>query len=96
MRKRIKQLIIFALVVGLTYGLLSQHFFFYGRQFKILPKEELTFNNTFVNVEPTELRTPLKILRDDTLREIGVGDVMVEFEIITSQELEDLEQRIDG
>ena len=96
MKKRIKHFIMLALVAGLIYGLLSQHFFFYGRQFKVQPKAELTFNYTFVNVEPTELRTPYKMLKDEGLREAGIGDVMVEFEIITDDQLGAIEDRIDS
>lgn len=55
-----------------------------------------TLEYTFVNVKPTEFRGPEEILRIQTLRDAGVGDVMVEFGIITDEEKSVIEDRIDN
>lgn len=95
--KKIKQLILLAVVVGAVYMLLSYHFVFYGTQFTMLPKSETTLEWTFVNVNPTEFRTPEEILREDALREDGIGGVMVDFGIITEEKRQKIEDKIrDG
>ncbi len=94
--KKLKQVAIFLVVVGLVYGLLSHHIIFYGRHVKVLKKAELTLDKSFFNARPTEFRTPELILRDTVLREAGVADVLVEFGIITEDERIELEDKIDS
>jgi hypothetical protein len=94
MGKVIKKLILLAIAGGIVYGLLAYHIVFYGTQMAVLPKANLNFDWTFVNVNPTEFRTPTKILSDDTLREAGIGEVMVDFGIITAEKRRTLEEKI--
>jgi hypothetical protein len=94
MMKRIKQLIALAIVGGIVYGLLSYHIVFYGSQVELLPKSGYTLDNTFVNVKPTEFRTPENILRNDALRDDGIGQLMVDFGVITQDELRKIEDKI--
>ncbi len=94
MMARLKQLILLGVVVAAVYFLLTRHFVFYGTQVTTLEKDGYTLEHTFVNVNPTEFRTPENILRNDTLRDAGVGEVMVEFGIITHEKLQKIEEKI--
>lgn len=94
MMKRIKQLIALAIVGGIVYGMLSYHIVFHGSQVELLPKSAYTLDNTFVNVKPTEFRTPENILRNDALRNDGIGQVMVDFGVITQDQLRKIEDKI--
>lgn len=96
MVKVIKKFILILLLVGAFYMVLSNHFFFFGRNVKMVEKSSLTFEYTFVSVKPTDFRGPEEILRIPELRQDGVGDVLVEFGIITDAELYKLEQKIDN
>ncbi len=93
MGKVIKKFILLAIAAGIVYGLLSYHIVFQGTQVTTLPKSDYTFDWTFVNVSPTEFRTPEKILSDDTLRNAGVGEVMVDFGIISEEKRTALEEK---
>ena len=98
MRKRITQFIIFAAVCGITYFLLSQHIVFYtGGEEKLitlLPKSELTFSETFVSLETGEYGTFEGVLRRGTLLEDGLGYVLLDWGLITSEELSQIEAKI--
>lgn len=100
MSKRIIQFLIFAAVCGAIYGLLSHHIIFYfegsHKDLKLLKKSKMTLDETFVNVRPTEFRTPKKILENDFLRDDGIGDVLVELEIITQETKDNLEREIEA
>lgn len=93
MGKVIKKFILLAIAGGIVYGLLAYHIVFSGTQVEFVPKSELTFDWTFVNVSPTEFRTPKEILSNKDLREDGIGEVMVDFGIITEEERRELEER---
>lgn len=96
MVEQIKKYIIFAVIGAVFYFLLSYHFVIFGRTVKLLEKEELSMTETFVNVAIDELTTPLVILRQhpETRRD-GLGELMVEMEVITETELYNLEARLD-
>lgn len=90
------QVIILAVVGGIIYVLLSHHFFFHGTKFTYYQKSDLTFTNTFISVEPTEFRTPRKLLQDDALREAGVAEALVELEVLSQEEVDRMEKEIDS
>lgn len=94
MGKVIKKVILLAIVAGIVYGLMSYHIVFYGTKITLLPKSTHTLEWTFVNVKPTEFRTPQEILGEDVLREDGIGYVMVEFGIITEEQRIKIEEEI--
>jgi len=100
MQKKIIQFLMFAVICGVIYGLLSYHIIFYfqgsHKDVKVLPKSSRTFDETFVNVRPTEFRTPKKILENDFLRQDGIGDVLVDLEIITQETRDSLEREIEA
>jgi hypothetical protein len=100
MGKKITQFIIVALVCGLCYFLLNQHIIFYtgGEEKKItlLEKSTLTLNDTFVSLETGEYGSFETILKTGTLREDGLGRILVEWELLTEEELSKIEQKIDS
>jgi len=100
MQKRIINFLIFAIICGAIYGLLSYHIVFYfegaHKEVRTLKKSSMTLEDTFVNVRPTEFRTPKKMLENDQLRQDGIGDVLVELEIITQETKDNLERAIEA
>jgi hypothetical protein len=88
----LKKLIFWGCIAGLAYGLLSNHFIFFGNNLKILKKSELTLSYTFFS---TRGKSPEAILSIDNLRNDGIGELMVEMGIITEMELERLKTRIE-
>lgn len=94
MGKVIKKFIFLAILAGIVYGLLAYHIVFYGAKVRFLPKSSYDFEWTFVNVSPTEFRTPEKILGEKTLRKDGIGAIMVDFGIITQEERMKIEEKM--
>ncbi len=95
MVQQIKKYIIFAVIGAAFYFMLSYHFVFFGRTVKFLPKAELSMSETFVNVSLDELTTPLVFLRQNPeAHRDGVGELMVEMEVITDEELSKIEDKL--
>lgn len=93
MGKKIKLLglSIFLGVVG--YFLLSYHFIYLGKRIKLLNKARLTSDYTFVFASKKSAES---ILRIDTLREAGIGDVLVENGKISKEKKESLEEKFNS
>ena len=89
MLSRIKQYIIYGLIAGVLYFFLSQHIVFYNKTFFLLPKEELTLEYTFFSIQE---KTPDTIMEVTPLRHAGIGDLLVELELITDDERYELEE----
>jgi hypothetical protein len=72
--------------IGVGYGLYlvaSYHFIYFGGQnIKWLKKKQLTFSDTFYSAT---LKTNQTILEHDTLREAGMGDLMVDMGLLTEK-----------
>jgi hypothetical protein len=100
MKKRITGFIIFAAICGIVYFLLSQHIVFYtgGEEKKItlLPKSTLTLDETFVSLETGEYAGLEDVLKRSTLRDDGLGDIMVEWGLVTDDELAKMLNKIDS
>ena len=93
MLSRIKNYLWIAIIVGSFYYLLSHHFIFTSwNSFDILPKQELTLKYTFFSLKQAN---PEKVLRIDELREVGIGDLMVENGMITLERYDDILRKID-
>ncbi len=88
MLKRLKQYIFIGLVIFAVYFLLSHHIVFHGTDFFLLDKEELTLEYTFFSVKDKKVTNILQI---DPLRKAGIGNVLVELQIITDDERYKLE-----
>jgi hypothetical protein len=93
MLKVIRKWLIIIALVGVAYGMMSNHIIFKGTNFKLLPKSELTFEYTFYSLSEKE---PEEVLRIEPLRYAGIGYVMVDFGMITEDELLRIEEQIDS
>ena len=81
-------------ILGLAfYGLMSYHFIFDGTDVKFLKKSKLTLNYTFFSVKG---KSPKKILDIDELREDGIGEILLDFGMVTEEELDKLLLRYEG
>ncbi|MEJ2476757.1 MAG: alpha-amylase family glycosyl hydrolase, partial [Desulfobacterales bacterium] len=72
MNARIKKYVFSGILLFVGYFLASQHIVIKNREFKLLKKSELTYEYTFYNVTD---RDPEDIIKIDTLREDGIGDI---------------------
>ena len=100
MKKKIKHFILFGIVVGILYGLMSYHFIIYmGEDIKTvrpLPKSEMTFSDTFVSLETGNYAGFETLLKQGTLRDDGLGELLVELELLTQDRLRKIEDKIDS
>lgn len=93
---QIKKLIILAIVGGIMYFLLSYHIVFFGKEVELLPKAELSLEETFVNVAFDDLTTPKVFFRQNpNSRRDGIGDLIVERGLISDEELYQIEAQLD-
>lgn len=98
MGKRIKQLILTGAVLYACYCLLNYHFIFFGREVEILKKSQLTLTHTFYSPgdqKEIKYKGLDSILKNDDLREAGIGDLLVERGLVTEEELRKTEDQID-
>ena len=80
----IKKVIIFAILGGALYFLLSYHFVLFGRNIKLLKKSELTLKYTIYN---TSGRAPESILKVEPLYRDGIGELLVEMGVMSEENL---------
>ena len=90
MLQRLKHYAIIAAAGFALWGLLSNHFIFEGHHVHLLKKAELNLHDTFVSLHN---KRPEFILKNDRLREAGIGDLMVEIGMITEDEKSRLESK---
>jgi hypothetical protein len=90
MKARLKQYLLFAIVIAAGYFLLSNHFIFEGMQVHLLKKAGLHLHYTFYSIK---LKKPETIIMIDKLREAGIGDLLVELGKITEEEKSQLESK---
>ena len=88
----LKKILIVAIFCAAFYFLLSYHFIIVGRSIKLLKKSTLTLNYTFYSLAG---KTKVTIISNDTLREDGIGDLLVELGMISESEKELLEAKFD-
>lgn len=93
MREKIKLLILMTFLGAAGYFLLSYHFIYLGSSIKLLNKSRLTSDYTFVYASNKSAES---ILRIDTLREAGIGDILVEIGRISEEKKESLEKKFDS
>ena len=79
MNKRIKQYILMAVFAGAAYFMMSNHFIFYGTEIHLLKKPTLHLHYTFFSIKE---KRPKSIMKIEYLREAGIGDLLVELEMI--------------
>ncbi|MBW2513587.1 MAG: hypothetical protein JRE21_03320 [Deltaproteobacteria bacterium] len=97
MAQVLKKYLLYAIIAGIVYMLLAYHFVYTGGEnvniknsFRILKKEKLNLRYTFFSVQKKKPDTIMKI---DVLREAGIGDILVEYGIITENKKIALENK---
>lgn len=90
MNARIKQYILIAVAAVALYFVMNNHFIFYGSHVHLLRKNTLHLNYTFFSVKE---KNPAKIMEIDYLREAGIGDLLVELDIIDEEQKNQLENQ---
>ena len=91
MKQRLKQYVIIAAAAALVWFVLDNHFIFSGKSVRLLKKEELNLHDTFVSLDN---KRPESVLRNDRLREAGIGDLMVELGLLTEDKKSQLESQL--
>jgi|GEM_PF-772453 len=98
MLSRIKQYALLGAIVYAFYFLLSHHFIVTGfdidsiQDTRVLKKKELTLKYTFFSLKQA---SPEKVMQIPELREVGIGDVMIEKGMVTQERLNAIERKID-
>lgn len=93
MLKKIKHYILIGILLAIGYLLASQHIIIVDKDFKLLKKSYLSFEYTFYIITDKD---PEDIMRIDLLREAGIGDFLVEMEMLTDVEKEALERKYES
>ena len=83
-----KKLLTIAIICAIGYFILGYHYIIIGKSVKMLKKSELTLKYTFYSTKGKETKNILSIpeLWDD-----GIGELLLEENIITEAELEKFE-----
>ncbi|MCP4745307.1 MAG: hypothetical protein GY874_04070 [Desulfobacteraceae bacterium] len=93
MYKRLKQYVLIALAGGAFYYLLSHHFIFLSlTEFETLIKTQLTLRTSFYSLYQ---HAPEETLRNNRLRDAGIGELMVEKGMLTKEKLHAILAKID-
>ena len=93
MLKKIKHYILIGILLAIGYLFASQHIIIVDKDFKLLKKSYLSFEYTFYIITDKD---PENIMRIDLLREAGIGDFLVEMEMLTDVEKEALERKYES
>jgi hypothetical protein len=88
----VKKILIWAIVIGALYFVLSHHFILVGGSVKLLKKSTLTLNYTIFS---TKGKTNESILSNDELRKDGIGEILVEEGLMTEEEWERLTAKFE-
>ena len=93
----LKKYLLYAIIVGFVYLLLAHHYIYTGGEgvditdsVRFLKKETLNLRYSFFSVQKKKPDTIMKI---DALRDAGIGDILVEFDIISEEEKITLENK---
>jgi|APCOG7522876152_1049122.scaffolds.fasta_scaffold85726_1 hypothetical protein len=93
MKQKIKKYLLIGLAATVFYFILSNHYIVDGRDVYLLKKTSLHLHETFVSISNER---PETILRNDVLRDAGIGDLFVELEKMTEEEKNLLESKYDA
>lgn len=98
LNKRIKNLITAGIVGYALYFALTHHFIYLGGSIEILPKSDVTLSHTLFS--PGDRKEIIykgidSILGNEDLREAGIGELLVEKNLITEDELRAAEEKVD-
>jgi len=97
MAQVLKKYLLYAIIAGFVYALLAYHYIYTGGEnvhltdsIRVLKKEKLNLRYTFFSIQK---KKPAYILKIDVLRDAGIGDILVEYGIITEEEQLALENK---
>ena len=93
MKQKIKQYLLIGLAGTVFYFILSNHIIVDGRDIYLLKKTSLHLHETFVSISNER---PATILINEILREAGIGELFVELEIMTEEEMSLLVSKYDA
>ena len=93
MNKRIKQYLLWVAAGALLYFFLSYHIIYSKNTFYLLEKSEKTLEYTFYSFDN---KKPENILKVDDLRYDGVGELLVELEMMTEEKMWALVEQFDS
>jgi hypothetical protein len=85
MQKRLKKLVIWAVILACGYFILGHHFIFIGSDLQLLKKSKLTLEYTIFSTQGKSIES---IMNVDDLRNDGIGRLLVEKGKITEDQLE--------
>ena len=85
MMRQLKKYLLWGLVAGAFYFLLSHHFIIIGRSVKMLNKTKLSLNYTVFSTNKMSYHAILSI---PELREVGIGKLLLRTGRITDEELD--------
>jgi hypothetical protein len=90
MKQRLKQYAIIAAAGFVLWCILDNHFIFEGHHVHLLKKTELNLHETFVSLHN---KKPETLLKNERLREAGIGDLLVELGMLTEDQKSRLESK---
>jgi hypothetical protein len=88
MKQRLKQYFLIALAAAALWFLMDTHFVFKKNHVYLLKKTSLDLHDTFVSLDN---KRPETIMENDYLRDAGIGDLLVELELLTEEQKSRLE-----
>ncbi len=93
MFKKIISYILLVFLGAAGYFLLNYHIVFSGATVKLLNKSKITSEYTFINISSKSVES---LMRIDTLREAGIGNVLVEMGRLSEEEREVMEEKFSS
>jgi len=93
MKQRIKQYLLIGLAATVFYFILDNHYIVDGPDIYLLKKTSLHLHETFVSISNER---PQTVLKNEILREAGIGELFVELEMITEDEMNRLVSKYDA
>jgi predicted membrane protein len=99
MRTKIINFVILAALAYGVYFLMANHIFLLGKDVEFRKKEKLTFTNTFnsyASAKEVSYIGLAKILAEDDLRNAGLGELLVEKELATQEDLDKALEKLDS
>jgi hypothetical protein len=91
-KQRLKQYALIAAAAALLWFVLDNHFIIDGKDIHLLKKSSLNLHDTFVSLDN---KRPASVMRNDRLRDAGIGELMVEIGILSEAEHSRLESKLD-
>jgi hypothetical protein len=90
MRQRLKQYLLIALAAAALYFVLDNHFIMKKHHVYLRQKSTLNLHDTFISLDN---KRPATVLKNEELRDAGIGDLMVELGMLTEEKKNQLEAK---